>query len=166
MKQLIDTLMTSFNQFWEARQPRERSYLLAGAIAVLAGLIYMLTIDPALTGRDQLRKSLPLAHQQAAQMQQMAQEMAAIPNPENRHEVNRDMVEAALSSNGLKAQMLSVNDGIVRAQFSAVSMAGLQGWLLEMQRAGGMFVEEIKITGQDGGLVGANLTLRQASAAN
>jgi general secretion pathway protein M len=166
MKQLIDALRDSFNQFWESRQERERLYLSVGAVALLLALIYLIAVDPALTGRDELKKSLPLLHQQAAQMQQMAQALTAIPSPENRHEVNREMVEAALNTNGLKAQMLSVNDGIIRAQFSNANMSGLQGWLLEMQRSGGMFVDEIKIVGQDGGVVSANLTLRQAGGAS
>ena len=133
-------------------------------MVLLFGLIYLLFVSPALTGREQLRKSLPILHQQAAQLQQMAQELSGIPSAENRHEVNRDMVETALSGNGLKAQMLSVNDGIVRAQFTSASMSGLQGWLLEMQRSGGMFVDDIKIVGIEGGLVSANVTLRQAKS--
>jgi len=162
MNQLKATLQDTFNQFWEARQQRERQYLIAAALFVVGLLIYLIAIEPALSGREELRKSLPNLHQQAAQMQLMAQELAAIPSAENRHEVSRELVETAMAGNGLKAQTLSVNDGIVRAQFSSAAMSGLQGWLLDLQKSGGLFVEEIKITGLEGGLVSANLTLRQS----
>ena len=98
------------------------------------------------------------------QMHQMAQELAAIPGAENRHDVTRELIETALTGNGLKAQNLSVNDGIVRAQFAGVAMSGLQAWLLELQKSSALFVEEIKITAQEGGLVNASLSLRQSVA--
>jgi len=165
MNQLKATLQDTFNQFWDARQQRERQYLIIAALFFVAVMIYLIAIEPALTGREQLRASLPNLHQQAAQMQLMAQELATIPSAENRHDVSRELVETAMANNGLKAQTLSVNDGIVRAQFSSATMSGLQGWLLELQKSGGLFVDEIKITGLEGGLVSANLTLRQSGPA-
>jgi general secretion pathway protein M len=161
MSQATTTLKETFNQFWDARQERERQILIIAAVFFAVVLLYLVAIDPALNGRDELKRSLPNLHQQAAQMQSMAQELAAIPSAENRHEVTRELVETALGNNGLKAQSLSVNDGIVRAQFSTATMSGLQGWLLELQKSGGLFVEEIKITGLEGGLVSASTTLRQ-----
>jgi type II secretory pathway component PulM len=92
----------------------------------------------------------------------MAQELQALPRAENPDEVTRSLVDISLSKDGLKAQSLSVIDGVVRVQFSSTSMAVLQSWLLEMQRSFGLFVEEIKITALDEGLVSASLTLRQS----
>jgi len=162
MSQIKITLQETFNQFWDARQERERQILIIAAIFVVLLLLYLVAIEPAMNGREELKKSLPNLHQQAAQMQSMAQELATIPSAENRHEVSRELVETAMGNNGLKAQTLSVNDGIVRAQFSTATMSGLQGWLLELQKSGGLFVEEIKITGLEGGLVSASMTLRQS----
>ncbi|PRC92864.1 Type II secretion system (T2SS), protein M [Solimicrobium silvestre] len=152
----------TFTHFWEARQQRERQFLITATVVFVVTLVYLIAIDPAITGRQELKKSLPILHQQAAAMQQMVQELAAIPSAENRHEVSRELIETALSHNGLKAQTLSVNDGVIRAQFSSTSMSALQTWLLEMQKSSGLFVEEIKITGLEGGLVSVNLTLRQS----
>ena len=162
MSQIKITLQETFNQFWDARQERERQILIIAAIFFVVLLLYLVAIEPAMNGREELKKSLPNLHQQAAQMQSMAQELATIPSAENRHEVSRELVETAMGNNGLKAQTLSVNDGIVRAQFSTATMSGLQGWLLELQKSGGLFVEEIKITGLEGGLVSASMTLRQS----
>ena len=41
---------------------------------MLAALVYMLFIDPALTGRAELRSKLPELRQQAAELQAMALE--------------------------------------------------------------------------------------------
>jgi type II secretory pathway component PulM len=97
-------------------------------------------------------------------MQHMAQELATLPSPENLHEVTRDYIDKSLSSSNIKAQSLSVTDGIVRAQIASTSMAALQTWLLEMQKSSGLFVEEMKITGLEEGMISANLTLRQSTS--
>jgi general secretion pathway protein M len=161
MNQLKQTLLDTFSQFWDARQERERQILIVAAIFVVLMLIYLIAIDPALTGRDALRKSLPVLHQQAAQMQQMAQELATIPSTENQHEVTRDLIEAEFAADGLKAQTLSVNDGTVRAQFSTATMSALQTCLLNLQKSSGLFTQEMKITALEGGQVSASFTLRQ-----
>jgi len=164
MNQIAATLQDTFKQFWDARAERERQFLAVAALVLVLALIYLIGIEPAITGREELRRTLPVLHQQSAQMHQMAQELAAIPGAENRHDVTRELIETALTGNGLKAQNLSVNDGIVRAQFAGVAMSGLQAWLLELQKSSALFVEEIKITAQEGGLVNASLSLRQSVA--
>ena len=73
MNPFLLTLSETFNQFWEARIERERQFLIAAAIFFVLILLYLIAIEPALTGREEIRKSLPMLHQQAAQMQQMAQ---------------------------------------------------------------------------------------------
>ena len=155
------SLQHAFSQFWQARQERERSYLIVAALFSVLSLVYLIAVDPALSGRDALRKSLPVLHQQAAQMQQMAQELALLPGTENRHEVTRELVDNALAANGLKAQNLSVGNGTVRVQFGSASMAALQGWLLALQKSCALYVDEIKITGLEGGQVSVSLALRQ-----
>lgn len=162
MNRYVTVLMDSFDHFWEARQQRERRYLQAAALVFAVTLVYLVAIDPALSGREELKKSLPILHQQVAQMQQYAQQLAALPSADNRHEVSRELVETAMSHTGMKAQTLSVNDSVVRAQISSTSMSALQTWLIEMQKTSGLFVEEIKITALDGGLVSVNLVLRQS----
>ena len=162
----VQALQDTFGQFWEARQERERTFLSVAALFALLALIYLIAVDPALTGREALRKSLPLLHQQSAQMQQMAQELASLPSAENRHEVTTELVEKALASHGLKALNLSVANGTVRAQFASTSMAALQGWLLELQKSCGLYVEEMKIIGLEGGQVSATLALRQPVPGN
>jgi len=166
MNPFLLTLSETFNQFWEARIERERQFLIAAAIFFVLILLYLIAIEPALTGREEIRKSLPMLHQQAAQMQQMAQELASLPSAENRHEVTRETIEAGMANNGLKAQTLSVSDGVVRAQFNSTTMSALQAWLLEVQKSSGLFADEVKITGLEGGAISASLTLRQPVPSN
>jgi len=163
MNQIKIVLLDTFTHFWAARQERERQFLRLAAVVFIITLIYLYAIDPAISGRQKLTKSLPILHQQVAEMQHMAQEIAALPSPENRHEVSRELIETSLAHYNIKAQTLSVSDGVVRAQCSSTSMASLQSWLLEIQKSSSLFVEEIKITGLEGGLVSVNLTLRQSA---
>jgi general secretion pathway protein M len=165
MMQFKTVLLNSFTHFWEARQQRERQYLLLAAVFFVLMLLYLIAIEPALSGREELKKSLPVLHQQAAQMQQYAQQFSALPSTDNRHEISRELIETSMSRQGLKAQTLSVNDSVVRAQFASVAMSSLQSWLLEMQKNSSLFVDEIKLSGLDGGMVSVNLVLRQTSGA-
>lgn len=160
----ILVLRDTFNQFWDERQERERQYIIVAAATLTALLVYLVGIDPALTGQAELTKSLPTLHQQATEMQRMAQELAALPRPENLSEVTRDSIEQSLIKGNLKPQSLSVVDGVVRAQISSTSMAALQVWLLEVQKSSGLFVDDIKITGLEEGQVSVNLTLRQSTS--
>jgi general secretion pathway protein M len=164
MSQILTLLKNTFNQFWDERQERERQYILAAAAVFVCLLIYLIGIDPALTGREELSKSLPTLHSQTAEMQRMAQELEALPSPENLHEVTREFIDKSLSSSNIKTQSLSVLDGVVRAQIASTSMGVLQTWLLEMQKSSGLFVEEMKITGLEEGMISANLTLRQSNS--
>jgi len=164
MSQFFTILNDTFTQFWDERQGRERQYIIAAVIVVVFTLVYLIVIDPALTGREELSKSLPTLHQQAAEMQRMAQELESLPPLGSLQDVSRDFIEASLTSSNLKTQSLSVADGVVRAQISSTSMASLQAWLLQMQKSSGLFVEDIKITGLEGGLVSANLALRQSTS--
>jgi len=162
MSQFVTILKDTFTQFWDERQGRERQYIIAAAAVVVFLLVYLIGIEPALTGREEISKSLPTLHQQAAEMQRMAQELQGLPNPENLHEVTRELIETSLSKDSLKAQSLSVVDGVVRGQISSTSMAALQTWLLEMQKSSGLFVEEMKITALEEGAVSVSFTLRQS----
>lgn len=162
----IVILKDTFNQFWDERQERERKYIMAASVTLLILLVYLIGIDPALTGESELSKSLPTLQQQAVEMQQMAKELAALPRPENLNEVSRDSIETSLTKSNLKPQSLSVVDGVVRAQISSTSLAALQTWLLDVQKSSGLFVEDIKITALEEGLVSVTFTLRQSNSGN
>lgn len=151
--------------FWNARDARERK-LLAAAIAVLTiALVYLLLIDPALSGREQLNKNLPALRQQVAELQALSKEagnlsakgaQAVVP-------LSKESLETSLERKGLKPQNLALTGGdTVRVQWAAVPFAGVVNWIDEMQRTALLSVVEANVTAlPEAGMVNATLTLRQ-----
>ncbi|MDO8301225.1 type II secretion system protein GspM [Lacisediminimonas sp.] len=153
--------------YWSARNPRERKMIAAAAAAIVLALLYLLLIEPAISGREQLRKNLPALRQQVAQMQSMAREIQAAPPASAASAplaapVTRESLEAGLAGAGLKAQTISVSGEFVRLQLNGVSFAALVGWLDQAGKSLGMSVVETSIVAQtQPDSVNANLTLRQ-----
>lgn len=151
-------------EFWSARNTRERNMLSIAAAAIALALIYLLFIDPALEGREQMSKTLPNLRQQVAQMQALSKEAGDLADPDVPvvEAVSRASVEASLSRNGLKPQNLTVNNEMVVIQFSGASFSQLIRWLQDMQKTAMTTVVESNIVAQDQpDSVNATLTLRQ-----
>jgi general secretion pathway protein M len=154
----------SFSEFWNARNARERRLLAAATVVVILGLLYALLIGPALSGRDQLNKSLPQQRQQVAQLQAMAKEAAGLSAKAapSVPAMSRESIEAALARKGLKAQTVALTGDVARVQLSSASFAGLIGWLDDMQKTALLSVVEANIVAQaQPDTVNATLTLRQ-----
>ncbi|MFT5535044.1 MAG: general secretion pathway protein M, partial [Candidatus Paceibacteria bacterium] len=138
--------------------------LLAVSSVILLALLFLLLIDPALSGREQLRKSLPELRQKAAEMQQLSRDAAAlsaivVPPPPV---LSKEGMEASLATRGLKPQSVVVTEEVVRIQLSAVSFAALVDWLGEVQKTVRLSVIDTSITAQTASdTVNATLTLRQ-----
>lgn len=125
--------------FWQARNQREQSLLATAAAAVIAGLIYMSLIAPALSGQAALEKSLPQMRQQAARMQQMAKEassLSAIEKSAVPMTLNKKTVEMTLAKKGLQPKSIAVTADSARLQLTAVSFSDVLAWLKEMQMDG------------------------------
>jgi general secretion pathway protein M len=133
---LLNQSTLLFSEFWAARDARERSMLAVAALVVTFALAYAILIDPALGGREQLNKSLPVLRQQVAQMQTLSKQAAALsakpvapPIP-----MSRENIEAALARNGMKAQSVILSGDFAKVQLSAVSFANTLYWLDDMQK--------------------------------
>jgi general secretion pathway protein M len=157
-------LKQSLAGFWNERNQRERRMLSLAAAVVVLGLIYALLIDPALSGRGDLEKRLPVLRQQAAEVQALAKQAAgapataAAPTPPA---MTRESMETALSRKGLKTQNLSVTGELAKAQFNGVPFSALVEWLAEIQGAR-VTVLDANIQPQaQPDTVNATLTLRQ-----
>jgi len=167
----LANLRGSAAAFWSARTEQERRYLAAGSIVVGLALVYALFIDPALAGRERLRRELPQLRQETAEMQALAAQaaqlaQAAAQSPPQAAPLSRDALEAALAERGLKAQNLTVTGDYVKLEFKGVQFAGLGTWLDTARRSDRLAVQEAKIAAQDGkqdsaGIVDATLTLRR-----
>ena len=99
--------------------------LTVAALLVAFGLAYAVLIDPALSGRQQLSKDLPVLRQQVAQIRALSNQAAQLSLAPSAQPVplSGESVEAALARNGLKAQNVLVNGDLAKVQLSAVSFA-------------------------------------------
>jgi general secretion pathway protein M len=161
---LPDRFRLSFAEFWAARDARERAMLAVAALVVTLGLVYALLIDPALSGRDRLNKSLPLLRQQVARMQALSRIAAAISGKTAAPSIamSRENIEAALARNGLKPQSVMLTGDYAKVQLTAASFAGTLNWLNEMQKTALISVVDASIVAQpQPGTVDAIFTLRQ-----
>jgi general secretion pathway protein M len=150
--------------FLAARDQRERRLLgWAAAVAVL-GLAYALLIDPALSGRAQLRRNLPGLHQQVAELQALAHEAGVLSARKTAPAVavSQAGIEASLGRSGLTAQSVALSGDFIKVQLSAVPFAGIVGWLAELQGSARVAVTDAEIKAlAEPGMVNAMLTLRQ-----
>ncbi|RJG03410.1 type II secretion system protein GspM [Noviherbaspirillum sedimenti] len=151
--------------FWNARNERERKQLLLAAVVAVLGLTYMLLIEPAYLGRQQLQKNLPSLRQQAAEFQTMSLQASALARetPPPAPPMTRESIEAALARAGLKPQNVAIaGTDLAKVQLSSVSFAGMVAWLDDMQKSARVTVADANITSQgQTDVVNASLTLRQ-----
>jgi general secretion pathway protein M len=121
-------------------------------------------IDPALSGRDRLNKKLPMLRQQAAQMQALSKEAAALSVKPAAPLIamSKENIEAALVRNGLKPQSVILTGDFAKVQLNAASFAGTLNWLDEMQKTSLLTVVDANIVTLDKpDMVNATFTLRQ-----
>jgi general secretion pathway protein M len=161
-------LRASAGAFWSARTAQEQRFLAVGGIVVGLALAYAVLVDPALTGRERLRRELPVLRQETAAMQALAAQAAQLgaQPPVQVPPLSREGIDAALAERGLKPQTLAVTGDYVKVEWKGVQFAGLVAWLEAARRDSRLAVQEAKIAAQDGkadsaGLVDATLTLRQ-----
>jgi len=154
----------SFSEYWARRDGRERSMLTAAAVVMVFALIYALLIAPALSGRQQLSKDLPLLRQQVAQMQALSKQAEALSGMPVTAvaAMTRENIEASLVRHGLKLQSLLFTGDYAKVQLGSVPFSGMLPWLEEMQKSARISVVDASIAALDQpDLVDATLTLRQ-----
>jgi general secretion pathway protein M len=154
--------------FWQQRNESERRWLTIGIATILAVFIYLLFVNPALSNRASLEKKIPQLRLQVAEMAVMSGQYAKIASEMTADvaPVTREVLEASLQRRGIKAQTLTTADDVVRLQITAASYSNLMEWLLEMQKAARLTVEEIKLTTlNEVGQVSVVLTLKQQKSA-
>nr|WP_315255367.1 type II secretion system protein GspM [uncultured Duganella sp.] len=162
----LQTLRARADAFWLVRTEQERKLLRIGGIVVGLGLFYSLLIDPALSGREQLRKQLPQLHQQAAEMQVMAREAQALKGQSNiaPTPMSRENLNAGLTARGLTPQSFNVTGEYAKLAFTGAQYAGVVAWLDAIRTESRINVVDASFTAQEAaGVVNATLTLRQGA---
>ena len=161
---LLNQSSQSLAEFWMARNARERVILAAAAGAAALGLFHALLIDPALTGRDQLHKTLPELRQQAAQLQVLSKEAAALSGKSAAPvtAISGESIKTALVRKGLKPQSVLLTGDLAKVQLTGVSFAGTLEWLDDMQKTARISVVDANIVAlAQPDMVNATFTLRQ-----
>ena len=162
----LSGLRERVGSYWIARTAQERKFLLVGGGIVALTLLYLVLLEPALTGREQLRRSLPEMRQQAAQLDALAAEaraVAAQPAPAV-VPLTREALAASMTASGLNPASLSVSGEYTKVQLNGVSFANLMAWLDAQRRDSRLLVQDAQFTAKDAlGQVDATLTLRQSS---
>jgi general secretion pathway protein M len=81
--------------------------------------------------------------------------------------MTRESIEASLTRRNIKTQSLTVANDVVRFQVNVVAYANLMEWMLEMQRAARLTVDDIKLTAlTEPGQVSVVVSLRQQRVNN
>ncbi len=162
-------MLNKLSDDWNKRELRERRILLSVGIVIIASLLYLFGIQPALSNIKDLENSTPALKLQAATMANMATQYGALSKTmaENIPAVTRETIESTLARRNIKTQSLTVSNDIVRFQVNVVGYANLMEWILEMQKVARLGVDEVKLTSlTEPGQVSAVLTLRQQRVGN
>ncbi|RJG14710.1 type II secretion system protein GspM [Massilia cavernae] len=164
--QSINQLKERIAVWWLARTGQERKYLTVGGAIALAALVYVIGIDPALAGRDALRKQLPELRQQSAELQAMALEASELagrpvvqPAP-----MTEASLKTSLAARGITPASIAMTGEYAKLQMNGVSFANLVMWLDAQRRENRIAVQDMVATPQGpAGQVDAALTLHQGS---
>jgi general secretion pathway protein M len=149
---------------WQKRLPHERRILSIVAVLILSSMIYLIGFEPAINNIKQLEVAYPVLKQQTAKMSLMTDEYSVISQAlsENIPPVTRELIESSLLRKNMRTQSLSVSNDVVRVQVNVAAYSQLMEWLLEMQKASRLTVEDAKVTTLDvPGQVSFVITLRQ-----
>ena len=161
---LLKQSRQSFSEFWSMRDTRERKFLIVASGLLLLALIYALLIAPALNGREQLSKRLPLLRLQVAQLQELSKKASELSGKpvQTTVKISREKIAATLVRNNLKSQTLHLNGDYVTLRLASVSFANTISWLNNIQKATQLFVVEAKIVAlTQPDKVDVTMTLRQ-----
>jgi general secretion pathway protein M len=135
----LDTL----RQFWNEREPRERTLLAAAASVAGAAILYLAFVDPAYSSIARLRRALPQSRAQSAELETLLTEVHALKaRPTVANAAGSDpaaAVEQSLAASGLKAtRMVPVANGALQLTFSNVPYGAWSVWLASAERELGM----------------------------
>ncbi|WP_050808674.1 type II secretion system protein GspM [Collimonas fungivorans] len=169
LQQAWEKISIPANQYWAQRNQRERRLLAGAGALILVAVIYLLLLDPALSGRARLQKDLPALRQQAAELQSLTAKALSLSGQAAERPaapLSKEAVETALKSKGLNPQSVALSGDMAKVQLSAVAFAGLLDWLDDAQKNAHWQVVDANISAATGanaqpGIVNATVTLWQ-----
>jgi general secretion pathway protein M len=131
--------MDKLLSFWNERAPREKAVLtLLGTIVALA-VLYLMLVEPAVTGIQRLERGLPQTRSQAAQLDSLLGEVKALKARPQVATVSpteaRGAVDKSLAAAGMKAaRIVPLSDGDLQITMANVPYAAWSVWLAGLER--------------------------------
>jgi general secretion pathway protein M len=143
--------MNAIAQFWSERAPREKAVLASGAAIVLIALLYLLAIEPAVSGIARLERALPQTRAQAARLDALLGEARSLKSRAQVATVSaqeaRGALEKSLAAAGLKAaRIVPLADGDLQLTFANVPYATWAAWLARTERELGARATSVNAT--------------------
>ena len=153
----------AWNEFWQARNQRERTMLTYGGAFLLLAMLYGLAWLPISEGRKKLTRSLPQLRLDVAQMRSNVKEIGGLQaNTGAASGEPRQAVESALQAANLREKVSAidrVDAQRVRLALSGMPFDALLMFLESMQSQQKLRVETLQIQAADAGRVKGSVTL-------
>lgn len=155
-------------EYWSGLQPREQRFLVAGGVALVLILIYVLIIDPMSSALSRLRTSVAAQQEELVWMRQASIEakqlMAGSPQRSTGRSGQSPMsvIDATARKHGLAKALkqLSPNGNKVRVRLEAAAFDAMLQWLGELGEKQGIGVDSLSMERlADPGLVNVTVVL-------
>ena len=131
--------MDAIRSFWRDRAPREKMVLALLGVVIAIAVLFLMLVEPAMSGIKRLERGLPQQRAQAAQLDALLGEVKTLKSRAQVATVSPSEARAALDKSlaaaGLKAaRIVPLADGDLQLTFSNVPYAGWSTWLAGIER--------------------------------
>jgi general secretion pathway protein M len=165
---MIETLI----QRWRQLAGRERRMLVFAALFACVASVYLLLIEPALQGRDEIESGLPRLREQVAEADLLVGEArrlasAAANTPRPSLQSVRLSVEQSLEAAGLRGslQQIQASDSLIDLRFRNVLFSAWLNWLDATVRQARLRVADVTVTREtEAGMVSVRVVLELAGS--
>ncbi len=163
--------MNQLKQWYLGREPRERMMLIAGAIAIVIGILYFSIWNPLASGIERKQKTVSNMQYALAKMHDSADEIRRLRALSGNNQARNkrpllSTIDSTASSMKLRQMIRTIKPkGKQAAQvwFDEVPFDKLVRWLGQLQQTAGVQVESITVHQRDTpGHVQARITLGRA----
>jgi general secretion pathway protein M len=162
--------MVRLREWWEARVPRERAIIAAGAAALVIGIAWAYIWEPLAADRSRLVDVMPRLRMQAVRVAAQGAEVdqlraaARARGPSASPQGAVDETMKAMGLAGVVTSVTSLGEGRVQVALRPVSFDSLMGAVAQLAEKHGMAVDAltVKAAGEPGKVQVDNLVLRTA----
>jgi len=143
-------LLQDARQYWSQRAPRERRLLTAGGVFLGVVVLYLLLIDPAVTGIARLQRQLAHARSETAELEALVAEAKRLrglpPVAASGAADARSAIGASLASAGMApVRSTPLANGDLRLEFVNVPFSRWSAWLAASERTLGVHAVAVSV---------------------